>query len=96
MNVHVQRAASVRDVMTILLRLFLGLFALVLVSSLFRSSIISLTVARERVSVIDCFVLLVILVLISHSRVEARSFGSHISLASDSTPHAQVSNVSGC
>jgi hypothetical protein len=50
-------------------------FALVSSSSLFRASIISLTVARERfTAVIDCFTLLVILVLISHSRVEARSF----------------------
>jgi hypothetical protein len=97
-NVHVQRLAFAGHEMTILRCLFLGLVALV--SSLFRASIIislavALLLARERVSVIDCFMLPVILALISHSRVEARSFASSISLAYDSTSLAQVSNVSG-
>jgi hypothetical protein len=96
MNVHVQRADSVGCEMTILWYLFLGLHALV--SSLFRAAIISslavaLLLACERINQSLCAACNPCADLAQPSRDQILWVAYR--LASDSTSHAQVSNVSG-
>jgi hypothetical protein len=98
MNVHVQHLAFIGGEMTILRCLFLGLLALVW--SLFRTStIVSLAVAlllaREQITVIDCFHASChpCADLAQPSRDQILEVV--VSLASDSSFLAQVSNVSG-